>query len=480
MRGMSVSPRIGALAVGVFAASCFHESQPNLECTSQDCPGDTTGTTDASTTATTTTGGSTGGSSSDSRGSSSTTHEPADSSSSSGGEPACGNQQVEPSEDCDDGNDDPFDGCHQCASSPTLAWQFVHDYAQADDRAESIFRDGPGVLIGGMGEAVDGDDAIWLRLVDGEITPPSFYEVAALAGANRVLDVTRSNDTCVIGGVVTPQVGTLQVAANFIDCDMGGVQAPLAFTAPEAAGTEDALTALAVAGNGDLIVGGQRLHDGVVVGWVQRHDPSGESVLQTWWLDEPGLFGESSRVQALALTDDGGIRAAGTLVMDPQQHGFVATLTDVGVEALSVLGAPDESTEGTDVVISDQVLVLAGWRIDGGGGRDAIVQSWPIAGGDPITWVLAGPEDDRAHGVALTSTGVAVTGSTTTMQGAQDLFVVWLDDQLEEIGRAVLDGPAHGADEGRDLIAIDDDVIVAGAITGNRGRDMLVQRWSPP
>jgi cysteine-rich repeat protein len=479
---MMRSPRIGAAAVAVLTAACFHEAQPADTCTSDNCDDDGSGGTTspgesssgASTTATSAT------TQDGSEASTTTTTQPSDSSGSSGGQALCGDGEAEADEQCDDGNADPFDGCHECMPSPQLSWQFTQDYVGGDDRAESVFGDGTGVLVAGMGANVGGDDAIWLRVADGDISPPGFFHAADLPDVNRLFDITRRGDSCAIGGVVTPIRGTLQVAGNFIDCNDGTPQQALPFSAPEAAGTEDALTAVVLDGNGDVIVGGHRLHGGAVFGWIQRFDPTGAMVLETLWLDDAVAFGAGSRVQALAFDGAGRLLVAGTSGVAPAQHGFAAIYDAGALDQAMRLGADDLSTEASDIVATPQAIVISGWTIVDEVDRDAIVQSIPVGGGDAVTWTLAGPDDDRAHGVAATDEGIAVTGGTTTAQGGRDLFVAWLDADLAERARAVFDGPTHGFDEGRDLVADADAVVVAGTVATPGGGDMLVQRWLPP
>jgi hypothetical protein len=374
-------------------------------------------------------------------------------------------------------NEAPFDGCDTCQVAATLVWQYDFDHEGGDDEVTSLAPDGPAVLVGGVvASETSGDDAVWLRVDDGDIAPPAWFHVADLPGNNRLWDIARNPDVCAIAGLVESLDGDPVASANVVACDDGGVGGALAFAGPEAPGPED-LRALLVGGDDGFTVGGWRMHGGAPRGWIAELDVTGQNTLAIEWLDDPNAFGDESRVHAL-WAQGGEVFAAGTSVDGGVNRGFAGPLATIAMDPIP-FGLGADASEAVAVVATAESIVVAGWTSDADD-RSALVQAFPILGGPPISWTLDLGVDDRALAIAPVPGGVAVTGFTLSMSTDRDLFVVWLDEALEEQGRVIFDGPASGSDVGRAIVSDGEDVIVGGHITIDGTTDLLVQRWSPP
>lgn len=410
-------------------------------------------------------------------GESSTT--PADTSGESTGRPesVCGDGELAPDEACDDMNDAPYDGCDACQVTATLVWQYDFDHQGGNDEVTALAPDGPAVLVGGVvASNISGDDAVWLRVDDGAVAPPAWFHVADLPGNNRLWDIARNPDVCAIGGLVESGDGDPVASANVVACDTGNVGGGLAFAGPEAPGPED-LRALVVRADDGFTVGGWRMHGGVPRGWVAELDVTGQNTLSIEWLDDANAFGDESRVHALWAAG-GEVFAAGTSVQGGVNRGFAGPVATLAADPIP-FGLDSDASEAVGVVATQESLVVAGWTSDADD-RSALVQAFPILGGPPISWTLDLGVDDRALAIAPVAGGFAVTGFTLSMPTDRDLFVVWLDEALEEQARVIFDGPANGSDVGRAIVSDGNDVIVGGHVTIDGSTDLLVQRWSPP
>ena len=128
--------------------------------------------------------------------------------------PVCGDGVVDGDEDCDDGNDDPVDGCDACALAPALQWTRMFDGpAHGWDNAQDVAfaADGSLLVVGSQESAVDNLDLVvrklgpdgalvWERSFDGPVGGTDFGLVVAVDAEDGVLvegavDVTPEGDS---------------------------------------------------------------------------------------------------------------------------------------------------------------------------------------------------------------------------------------------------------------------------------------------
>ncbi|MBC8070905.1 MAG: DUF4215 domain-containing protein [Deltaproteobacteria bacterium] len=393
----------------------------------------------------------------------------------------CGDGIVDPSEQCEDErDDDPFDGCHACQHAPVRGWAYVDHYGPGDE-VLALAPDGDHVLVSA---AVDGgissDDAVWLRLDDGgTIDPGGWFSLADLPDRNRVHDIAVRDDTCVLGGFTDGTVSGSSARGNTVTCATGQFAAFLGLDAAELEGPEQ-ISSLVVLGSGGIVVGGRRMHDAALRGWIATLDPSGQLTTSTVWLDDAGMFGDSSEVLALTLAPDDTIFVAGSSTDAGITHGFAAPLSQVG-SSVAPFAATEAASVATDVQPLESGMAVVGWTTSLAGDDDARIELFPPGGGAPTVWSLAGADDDRLHALTVAPTGIVAVGSTTTVATAQDVLVVWLDEDLDEQQRAVWDGGAGLGDGARDVVADASGVTIGGHIgTDEGGQDLLVQHWALP
>jgi len=220
-------------------------------------------------------GGSSGGSTGPGEGS--------DESGSDDGGPAaiCGNNIVEPGEDCDDGNRLPGDGCHpQCVDPGQPAWTVRYDgEVHGEDRGFGLALDvsAQAVYVTGF-TTVDGTDRdilvqryhletgelVWTEAIDGGTLGEDMGEHIAVDGDGNVI---------VTGVIATADQGTDAWLAKY--SPQGN---PIWTTTYDHAAGEDKGAGVAVFADDSIIVVGHVEQDGVEHAWLQRFDTDGNLV----------------------------------------------------------------------------------------------------------------------------------------------------------------------------------------------------------
>ncbi len=391
-----------------------------------------------------------------------------------GSSASCGDGVIDPPEECEDDGPDPHDGCHECQLTPALSWSYQLDHGSdgLPDGVLALAADGNDVMAAAV-VAGDFDDALWFRLDGNGFLAPGWGQLAQLAENNRVLAIAQRGGSCVLGGYVNGFDGVSTAAGNVFPCDSGLVGAFLAVGSAEQAAPEQ-IRAMAVHDDGSMVIGGQRVHDGAMRGWIAELDASGQSLTSTTWLDDDVLFGESSEVNAIAIAPDGTVLVAGSYIQAAVSRGFAMPLD---MPTMPAPFAPlAEASVATDVVPLPTGMAVSGWIDSGAGDTDARIELFPMGGGMPTIWTLEGPDDQRLSGLAADGDGVVATGSTSAAATGRDVLVVWLDDDLGERFTAVWNSAGTEDDVATDIVATPAGVTIGGNAAGQ----LLVQRWVAP
>jgi cysteine-rich repeat protein len=122
--------------------------------------------------------------------------------------PECGNEIVEPGEECDDGNDIDGDGCNaDCTLSGRLRWSLSHAGAgAATDVARSVTTlAGGGLAVTGYVTGEDGQPWIWVARYDGEGHETWSLELGHEAARDEGFDLVQGgNANLYVAGLETP------------------------------------------------------------------------------------------------------------------------------------------------------------------------------------------------------------------------------------------------------------------------------------
>ena len=469
--------RVGlACVVGIAFGACFADPPTvgaacstdadcgDLVCVDGACaePGADTGGADATAGSGDTTSG---GSSGDTSGSASDDGV-VDTSSDDGIPETCGNGQTDPGEDCDDDNDEPFDGCDQCSLSPSLELDVVedlggldrvHDIAIRNDAMEAAF----------VGSILASDRELFaarLNLESGAFDVSAFTNAPTTKNDEVLHTVTYSPEGLTAGGF---QDGTKATSSRLLLRWVPGDDTvdEITFLTGMGPGTEQIRAAAYDPASTNVVVAGATVTDRALRGFVIEVDPGG-ALVNSEQLYETG-YGDTSTIHDIAA---GGnvITLAGTFLESgggsrgftvPYQAGDPGTPTFFGPAAVGSEARAVASTAGT--------VAAAGLLIAPDGGRNAHVEI--RSGGAPMGWTFdEGPS--VFNDVALRSNGgVVAVGSLDS-----DILLAVLDDQMQPVDVIVLD--MGGEDEAVAIERVGQPFVVAGTADG----DALIQIWTFP
>lgn len=235
----------------------------------------------------------------------------------------------------------------------------------------------------------------------------------------------------------------------------------------DAEGGDDVANAVAVAGNGDIVVvGGQTIGAAMDV-WVARYDAAGEPLSSTT-ID----FGEGADdvANGVAVLDDGAMAIVGTReqASDPMlDDALVVVLEADGTERWSVFVASELNDRGEDVAIGDGGIAVAGMRADPTTEDDAWFAVYDPADGAEVfsqTDAGTGNSDDGAFGIAWTAAGGLVVVGLREGNGDDDLWVSGRDASGAEQWTDVQDFD-FGDDFALDVVVDGDTAWVTGMIS---------------
>jgi|GEM_PF-2114567 len=382
--------------------------------------------------------------------------------------PECGNDVVEPPEECDDGNLDAGDGCEpDCTLSvDTRQWEQTHaGDAQVQDVAHDVVFDAAGnVWVVGFEVDTVADSNVWIGSYAPDGTP----------GAQFVLDPSAGGDDRGFG-IDVDDAGNLYVSGRAASDAWFAKLAPdgselWARTVDGSSEGADQANAIAVGPDGDVLVGGflregngdndgwvtlvsgddgsetwtdmidgpdgldDRIEDvawspeGTVVvsGFVSNMDFNADILVQTYGVD--GSVGwtqqydtnppSTQQALALAIAPDGAIGIAGTTpsTVNDSDVFFAKFDPDTGdLTQQKKFGSPavdDDAGLGL-AADSDGAFVVVGYKAVSSTDADIWLRKWDAIGN--VVWTQnvagAGMGDDAAHGVAFTTDGdFAVVG----------------------------------------------------------------------
>ena len=330
---------------------------------------------------------------------------------SSTGEPMlCGNGELDPGEDCDDGNLVNGDGCNaDCSQSQQLAWVIAHDDGSGDDCAEGVATDADGnIIVVGFVTTAAGSEDVWIRKLD-----PAGEEIWTVTSDGPAGGDDRAR------GVATAPDGRILVT-GFVTGETGQ---------------------------------GRNL-------WVRALDAQGE----TLWTDVvDGPEGGDDQAYGAAWAGDGFV-ASGELWMGTNDTDvWVRKYDDAGAEVWTVThagnaGAPDSGR--ALAALEDGSLAVAGWVTDTQDGRQFFVRRLDASGATVWTKTYnAGSQNgNQANGVAMLSTGaVAATGSSRVGSDSTDIYSVLYDAEGTEVWTDTFASLMNGVDVGRGVAVGSDD-----------------------
>lgn len=398
----------------------------------------TTGAGSSSTTGAGSTGGDLTGSSTGAPG---TSGAGSTSSTTGGGDPVCGDGNIDPSEECDDGNANANDGaCLPDCTAATCGDALVHQGREACDDGNTDNNDACTELCAPP-ECGDG----FAQTVNGE-----------LCDDGDEVQGDECNDDCSGSGLWTDT--------------FNGV-----------ADSNDEVRGVAFDGTGNVVSVGSvfDVQDNDDV-WVRKYDPAGNEL---WTRTHHGLTSDLG--YGVAVADDDDIVVVGSVFTQSQGRDiWLRRYTSGGgtVFTESVDGPGSDADEGLAVALDPSGnVVVAGYVTSNATGRDIWVGKYTAAGSQIWTRNHSsnGDNDDEGRGVATDAQGnVIVAGSVATGGGGRDVWVRKYDSDGATSWTRTHDGPASGIDESN-AVATDssgDIVVVGQEDTANQGLDVWIRK----
>ncbi|MFZ6181136.1 hypothetical protein [Nannocystis pusilla] len=400
----------------------------------------------------------------------------------------CGDGVIQQPELCDDGNPVDGDGCNaDCQPSGRVLWSTTHagglkmiDEALACDvdANNSIY------VVGLVGVGADDYD-LWARkyAADGaELWTQTYAGGAMLEDQGRALAVDAA-ETVYLGGFAQEPMQGNDVVVRKHAADGSPLWTK---TFAGAAMLNDAASGAVLTPDGNLVIGGvTATQDAGNDTWLRKYGPAGDVL---WTRTYDGAAGSNDATQAVAVTADGYIYAAGyEAAPGESNNAWVARYDADGNLLWSRLynGAASKADylHGA-VALDDGGVIVCGYE-------SAV---------DPLPWksflrrydkdglmvwteIGAGPEAAGAlcYGLALTADGDLLFAGATIQAGKREPWVRRLAPDGTQRWASVIAGPGGGASQARCVRAAPDGtVVVAGGMDeGVDGRDAWIARLSP-
>lgn len=381
-------------------------------------------------------------------------------------EPVCGDMQVEGDEECDDGNDQPADGCTACRISLTPTWVETFGTDLAEEGAFSVAAAPMSVTVGGALAGDTGSSDIWLEVLDND--GESQGRVLVDGGANQkdaILDVRLGSEGTLWA------TGAIDVGApGYSQIDVRKLSDSLDTEWAEQAGVDN----LSDRGHGIAVVDGGVVVAGFVgqgIGtdaWLARYD--GDGMLVDQYQCDCGGFGVGidvaampDRIRALALDGFSAELWAFDAALVDEPSWEVTFEVEIGVNSVAMTPDGDTVVCGSYTGGNDIVFWLA--RFDPTG-DERWTATHDLGDGDQTCrGVHVGAESALAVGEIRENADSArgllarIDLGTGDLIGSQELVVESSDDTRVLAVDAVAGAPYIAGAYAID--ALDDDAFVA-------------------
>lgn len=402
---------------------------------------------------------------------------------------SCGDGEMQPGEECDDGNDVDGDGCNRdCRVSGQELWRV--DYASPGDgrdRCYSVATDSQGnvAVVGHITTAGQGYN-LWVRQFDPEGEPQWTWVLNGDGDANEegwsILSV--DNDEWLVAG----EVATNDEQTNMWIGRING-NGILVWEATWDGGLArtDQARDITLADNGDIVAIGYADVDPARETdlWFQRRSPDGQTI--DWTQHRPGLDDNAQdRGHGIAKIAGGYVGVGVKQTAAEEQRFWVERFDESGDTVWA-----DEATPGSPSSVWTAVaptpegdVLLAGWLESAAGDSDMWLQLRSADG--EILWdeIIGSPggDDDKANVLVIDERGgFIVGGEMGAGAGSTDAWIRRYAPDRSEVWTISYSGPAGDRDTTWGLdIAPDRSVYACGyQATPGSEWDLWVRRLTP-
>ncbi|MDC0672682.1 hypothetical protein [Nannocystis radixulma] len=399
----------------------------------------------------------------------------------------CGDGVVQAPELCDDGNLVDGDGCNvDCRPAAEVLWSTTHGgMLGLADEALGCAVDGNNSIyvIGFVGVGADDTDW-WIRkyAADGaELWTQSYAGSAMLADQGRAIVVDAAETVYVAGLAQEPMEGNdLVVRKHAAD---GSPLWTRKFAG--AAMLNDVASGAVLTPDGGLLVGGATaVADAGNDTWLRKYASTGDVL---WTRTYDGAAGSNDATQAVAVTEDGYIYAAGYEAAPGESNNMWIARYDADGNLLwsRLYNGADSKADYLYGVVAmdDGGVVVCGYETAESVPWKSFVRRYDVDGLTVWTEVEAGPEAAGAlcYGLSRADDGDLLFAGATIVAGQREPWLRRLAPDGTPRWSTPIAGAGAGSSHARCLQqAPDGTLVAAGGVDGGvDGRDVWVARLSP-
>lgn len=396
--------------------------------------------------------------------------------------PVCGNGFVEGDEPCDDGNDEPDDGCDKkCMRTGVPLWTQSWDSGAKKDDSGSMVAFGPGgeIFVAGTVEKSDLYADAVVRKLDADGNQLATYEYAGQLGlddGSRGLAVGADGSVFLTGYEALVDGGSEQAYVRKFAAD-GEVL--WTYTQQSMyADSYSAVFAVAVEGDAVFVAGSEETAYKVYETYVHRLDPDDGQPMWTNHIDAAGF-----NTHGLAIAPGGDVVLA-TAGIDPNDDPTPIVARYAPADGTEVwMQTFDEVGYARGLAVNaDGDIAITGWIVSTQG--DANYWTARLTGEGDVVWSIDydhDQKDDVGSAIAWSADGDLYTGGWVYVGNQQnDVFVRRLTGDGEAYWYSVYNDPSDLYDSVSGLAVGADKVVVVGAefVSGN-GANQWIRAYAP-
>jgi len=396
--------------------------------------------------------------------------------------PICGNGFVEGDEPCDDGNDEPDDGCTtKCERTGVPLWTLSWDSgAKEDDSGWTVVLDADGnIYVAGTVERADQFSDGVVRKLDAEGNELATYEYAGQLGLDdggRGLAVGADGSVFLGGYEAIVEGGSEQAYVRKFAAD-GAVMWTYIQQSMYVDGYS-AIFAVAVDGDAIFVAGSEETADKVYETYVHRLDPDDGQPVWTNHIDAVGF-----NAQGLAIAPGGDLLLASSGV-DPGDDPvpFVARYAPADGDEVWMRTFEEVGYARGVAVNADGDIAVTGWILSSLG--DADYWTARLTSEGDVVWSVdhdQDQKDDVGSAIAWSATGDLYTGGWVYVAAQQNnAYVRRLTGDGEVYWHSSYNDPSDLYDSVVGLAVGADRVIVVGTeFVSGSGSNQWIRAYMP-
>jgi cysteine-rich repeat protein len=407
--------------------------------------------------------------------------------------PLCGNAEMDPGEDCDDGNAVQADGCNNdCSISGSVIWEHVHASGLGADGLRGVAVDDMNdAYVVGLERLADATQIGWVRKYSRQGGLEWTRTIAGAAAGNHVLlGIAGGTGEIVVVGTIDNAGSTGEdIVYAAYDADgnpawqMGYSSAITDGDGAPVPGADGGFGAAFDPAGNPVVVGQVQTQSASRNIWTRMLTPAG---VETWTQTYDSAASGNDQGRDVAVDAAGNVVVAGFEEGPTSRDIFVRKYDPAGVELWTHTHdnaeALEDRAEGVAVDGDDNVIVV-GWETSSTSGGRWWVRKLAPDGAELWTEVDEGDTSEgmRANAVATTDSGdIAVVGSVVAAGFGAAVVRKYDADGDERWTRTFESQPSTGAEAFDVAVRGDEGLYVVGQLDrGVDAADAWIVRTAP-